>query len=389
MNKKIFLVLISGFLVLFLSIGALMGKTTGQDDAYGYLSIFSNILQLVNKNYVEPVSTDHVMDSAVTSMVENLDPDSFFLKASDVNEYKKTLDQDQNAAGVGLTLSKRMGMVVVVSVDKGSSAQENKIEPGDSLRTVNDQYVQDLPIYKVTHLLKGPSGSTVTISLFESALEKPKELKLVRKAITAPYVQSYVVQPRIGYIAVRHLLPGVESEVEGKLSAYKQQGIDRLILDLRGCTEPNQDEAVKVAELFVGAAPIVQISGRTGTAEKLNGKGQPQYKGDLLVLTDGTTAGASEIVAGAIQDSGLGKTFGTRTFGRGGIQKLIPAGDNFLVLTTQKYLTPKGRVILNNGIEPSIPYKPALSDESTEDTDLLLNQAIDYLKYPAELEKAA
>jgi carboxyl-terminal processing protease len=135
----------------------------------------------------------------------------------------------------------------------------------------------------------------------------------------------------------------------------------------------------------VGNNVIAQISGREGPAKKIMGSGTPVYKGEILVVTDFTTAGSAEILAGAIQDSGAGKVFGLRTFGRGGIQELVPAGSNWLVLTTQKYLTPKGKMILTNGIDPSIPYKEEVrAADTTEDVDPLLDQAIDYLRHPAE-----
>src|SRR5262245_15783589 len=172
--------------------------------------IFSNILHLVDANYVEEVDFNKVMDSAMYGMVENLDPESFFVKGTDVEEYKKELEENRNKAGVGISVSKRFGLVTVIAVEKGSSAFENKIKAGDSLRSVNDQYVQDLPIYKIDNLLDGAPGTQVKISLFKGANEKPENFTLVRKAITKPYIESFVAQPRIGYIRINHLLPGVE-----------------------------------------------------------------------------------------------------------------------------------------------------------------------------------
>ena len=162
------------------------------------------------------------------------------------------------------------------------------------------------------------------------------------------------------------------------------QGVDRLILDVRSCVEEDQDPAVKVADLFMPQTTIVQISGRDGVIQKISGDSKVAYKGQLLVLTDFTTAGGAEIVAGAIQDAGTGKVFGVRTYGRGGIQKLLPAGNNYIVLTTQKYVTPKGKVILNNGIDPAIPFKDDLkSADIKADEDRMLNKAIDYFRHPA------
>jgi len=275
-------------------------------------------------------------------------------------------------------------LVTVIAVEKGSSAYENKIKAGDSLRSVNDQYVQDLPIYKIDTLLDGAPGTQVKISLFKGANEKPENFTLVRKSITRPYIESFVAQPRIGYIRINHLLPGVETEIEKKLADFQSQGVDRLILDVRSCIEELQDPAVKVADLFLPQTTIVQISGRDGVIQKISGDSKVAFKGQLLILTDFTTAGGAEIIAGAIQDAGTGKIMGLRTYGRGGIQKLLPAGDNYVVLTTQKYVTPKGKVILNNGIDPSMPFKDDLksADATKPDEDRMLNKAIDYFRHP-------
>ncbi len=384
MRKKFYIITLSGFLVLFLSIGALLARSNPRDKTYSYLTIFSNILHLVDANYVEEVDFNKVMDSAMYGMVENLDPESFFVKGADVDEYKKELQENRSKAGVGISVSKRFGLVSVIAVEKGSSAFENKIKAGDSIRSVNDQYVQDLPLYKIDSLLDGAPGTQVKISLFKGANEKPENFTLVRKAVTRPYIESFVAQPRIGYIRINHLLPGVESEIEKKLADFQGQGVDRLILDVRSCVEEDQDPAVKVADLFMPQTTIVQISGRDGVIQKISGDSKVAFKGQLLILTDFTTAGGAEIVAGAIQDAGTGKVFGVRTYGRGGIQKLLPAGNNYIVLTTQKYVTPKGKVILNNGIDPAIPFKDDLKSADVKaDEDRMLNKAIDYFRHPA------
>jgi carboxyl-terminal processing protease len=385
LRKKIYVITISGFLVLFLSIGALLARSNPRDKTYSYLTIFSNILHLVDSNYVEEVNFDKVMDSALYGMVENLDPESFFVKGQDLDRYKKETEANKNRAGVGITISKRFGLVTIIAVEKGSSAFENKIKAGDSIRSVGDQYVQDMPIYKIYGLLNGAPGSQVKVSMFRGATEKPEDFLLSRRAITHPYIESYVVQPRIGYIRVLRLLPGVESEIEKKLADFQGQNVNRLILDLRSCADDNQDAAIKVADLFVPQTTIVQISGRDGVVQKISGDNKVAYKGELLMLADFTTAGGAEIVAGAIQDAGTGKILGVRTYGRGGIQKLLPAGENYVVLTTQKYVTPKGKVILNNGIDPAVPFKEDIKSADVKpDDDRMLNRAIDYFRHPQE-----
>lgn len=385
MGKKVGLIVGSSSLVIFLFVGAMLARAGAKDNSYTYLTIFSNVLHLIDGNYVESVDFDKLMDSAVHGMVESLDSDSFFLKGQELEEYKKELDEMRNRSGVGLTLSRRYGMITVVAVDKGSSAAENKIQPGDYIRSIDDQYVQNMPLYRIYYMLKGAPGTQVKLSLYESALEKPKDLTLTRRVVTKPYLESYIAQPKIGYIGIHHLLPGVDAEVAAKINWLNQQGTDGLILDLRGCTEEDQDLAVKVASLFVGPAVITQISDRDGKIQKIMGSGNALYKGTLLVLIDYTTAGSSELIAGAIQDAGAGKGFGTRTYGRGGIQKMIPAGENYVVLTTQKYLTPRGKLILTNGVDPTTQYQEEVKKATDSgDTDRMLNKAIESLRHPAE-----
>lgn len=200
-----------------MSIGALLARTNPKDNGYAYLTIFSNVMHLVDQNYVEDVDFNKVMDSALHGMVENLDPESFFIKGNDIENYKKEIEENKSKAGVGLTVSRRMGMVMVVAVEKGSSADQNNIKAGDFIRSVNDQYVQPLPTYKINSLIKGPAGTSVKISIFKSALEKPEDFNLVRKATRRPYMESYVAQENIGYIGIHHLLAGVDSDIDRKL----------------------------------------------------------------------------------------------------------------------------------------------------------------------------
>ena len=375
----------SGVVVLFTSIGALLARNAPNTSPYSYLTIFTNVLHLVDNNYVEDVDFNKVMDSAMYGMVESLDSESYFIKGKDIDQYKKEIELLATQAGPGLTIARRFGMVVIVAVEKGSSADAKKIKAGDFIRSINGQYVQGIPLYRIYQLMKGNAGTEVKLSMFRGSLEKPEDFMLVRQAVSKPYSESYVIQQNIGYIAIRHLLPGVETEIEKKLEAFQRQGIQKLILDLRGCTEENQDTAIKVSDLFLKAVPIVQIAGREGVTKKITGDARSLFSGEMIVLVDYTSAGGTEIIAGAIQDSGIAKTFGTRTFGRGGIQKLLPAGENWVVLTTQKYLTPKGRPILGVGIEPSIPYKDDVkSADQKEGEDRLLNGAIEKLRHPAE-----
>ena len=232
--------------------------------------------------------------------------------------------------------------------------------------------------------MKGDPGTEAKISVFRGSLEKPEDFSLARRSVAKPYVESYVIQQKIGYISIHHLLPGTENEIEKKLETFQRQGIQKLILDLRACADEDQDAAVKVADLFVGNAPIVQINGREGLVKKITGEPHTAYSGELLVLMDYTTSGGAEIVAAAIQDAGTGHGFGTRSFGRGGIQKLLPAGDNWVVLTTQKYVSPKGKSLMN-GVDPETIYREDVkSADQQEGEDRMLNKAIEKLRHPEQ-----
>jgi carboxyl-terminal processing protease len=363
----------------------MLARANPNGSPYGYLTIFTNVLHLVDSNYVEEVNFNKVMDSAMYGMVESLDSESFFIKGKEIEQYRKEIEALKGQAGIGLTIARRLGMIIVVAVEKGSPADEKKIKAGDFIRSINDQYVQGVPLYRIYQQLKGAPGTEVKLSIFRGSLESPEDYVLVRRQITKPYIESYVIQPKIGYIRIMHLLPGVETEIQKKLEVFARQGIQKMIFDLRSCTEEDEALAVKVADLFVPTTPIVQISGRQGVVKKISGQADKHFEGELLVLIDYTTAAGAEIIAGAIQDAGVGKAYGSRTFGRGGIQTLLPAGQNWVVLTTQKYLTPKGKSILANGIEPLVPYKEDLkSADKEEGQDRMLNGAIEILRHPAQ-----
>ncbi len=264
MNRKSLLMVLSGAVVLFTSVGALLARSAPNSSPYSYLTIFTNVIHLVDSNYVEEVDFNKVMDSAMYGMVESLDSESYFIKGKEIDQYKKEIEALASQAGVGLTIARRFGMVVVVAVEKGSSAEEKKIKAGDFIRSIDGQYVQGIPLYRIYQQMKGNPGTEVKMSVFRGSLEKPEDYVLVRRGVSKPYTESYIVQQKIGYIGVRHLLPGVETEIEKKLDVFQRQGVQKLILDLRGCTEEDQDVAIKVSDLFIPAVPIVQIAGRQG-----------------------------------------------------------------------------------------------------------------------------
>ena len=154
MKRKSLLVVTSGIVVLFVSVGALLARATPGSNSYNYLTIFTNVIHLVDSNYVEEVDFNKVMDSAMYGMVESLDSESYFIKGQDIDQYKKEIEALPKQAGVGLTVARRFGMVVVVAVEKGSSADENKVKAGDFIRSINDQYVQAIPLYRIYQQLK-------------------------------------------------------------------------------------------------------------------------------------------------------------------------------------------------------------------------------------------
>jgi len=348
------------FLVLFvLLLCGFMGAVFGQrasavegssdGEIRDNLKEFTQVYDLVEKNYAEPVNPDKaIYNGAIPGMLRVLDPHSNFF---DPKQYA-LLREDQRGKyyGVGMSVGPRNNKVIVIAPFVGTPAYKAGIRPGDVIAAVDGKPCDNMTTSEVADLLKGAKGTTVHITIIREGAEKPLEFTVVRDEIPRYSVDlAFEIRPGIGYMHVNGFTETTEHEVAQALDNFQSQGeVKGLILDLRQNPGGLLSEGVGVADKFLHKGQVIVSHHGRNSPEKVyraaHGNGGKDYP--LVVLVNRGTASAAEIVSGAIQDHDRGLVVGESTFGKGLVQTVYPLSENTgLALTTAKYYTPSGRLI--------------------------------------------
>jgi carboxyl-terminal processing protease len=348
-------VLIIAFLALCGFLGMLFAQRTsvvphdGDSDVSDSLKQFTEVYDIVEQNYAEPVSADKaIYNGAIPGMLHVLDPHSNFFDPKSYSLLRE--DQRGKYYGVGMTVGPRNNKVIVIAPFVGTPAYRAGIHPGDIIVAVDGKPTDNMNTSDVADLLKGPKGTTVHITILREGNDKPLEFAVVRDEIPRYSVDlHFLIRPGIGYMHVSGFNETTEKEVQDALDSFNQQGeMKGLILDLRQNPGGLLNEGVGVADKFLHKGQlIVSHHGRSSPERRYtaaHGNGGHDYP--LVVLVNRGTASAAEIVAGAIQDHDRGLILGEVTFGKGLVQTVYPlSNDTGLALTTAKYYTPSGRLI--------------------------------------------
>lgn len=339
--------------------------------SYEKLKVFSEIFSLVESNYVESVGSDELIEGAIKGMVKALDPHSSYLPPK---SYKNMLvDTSGKFGGLGIEISVRKGLLTVVSPIEDTPAFNAGIKAGDKIIKIEDESTLDMTLTDAVNRLRGETGSPVTITVFRESLEAPKEFTIVRAIIKVRSVVSKVYRNDIGYVKIRSFSKNTSKDLDAALAEFAVKGVTKLVLDVRNNPGGLLNQAVEVSDRFLKKENlIVYTKGRTDeqnmrftTHDKVKRVTYP-----MIILVNGGSASASEIVAGALQDLGRAVILGTTTFGKGSVQTIIPLTDgSALRLTTARYYTPSGRVIQENGITPDIIVEMPLEKEVEEEDD--------------------
>lgn len=325
----------------------------GDGDIRDSLRSFTQVYEVVQKNYAEPVSPDKaIYNGAIPGMLRVLDPHSNFF---DPKAYAALREEQRGKYyGVGMQVGPRNNKVIVIAPFTGAPAYRAGIRPGDVIVAVDGKPTDNMSTSDVAELLKGPKGTTVKITVLREGSDKPLDFNVVRDEIPRYSVDvHFIIRPGIGYIHVSGFQETTEHEVAQALDEFGD--IHGLILDLRQNPGGLLSEGVGVADKFVKKGAVIVSHHGRASAEKVykaaHGNGGKEYP--LVVLVNRGTASAAEIVAGAIQDHDRGLIVGETTFGKGLVQTVYPLSENTgLALTTAKYYTPSGRLIQReyNGI---------------------------------------
>jgi len=344
-------------------------SAVGRQD-YESLEAFSNILSIVKKNYVEDVETKNLVNGAINGMLSSLDPHSAYLTP----DLYKDLQSDTQGrfGGLGIEISVKGGMLTVVSPIEDTPAFKAGIKPGDQIFKIEDEFTKDMSLVDAVKRMRGLKGTKINLTIRREGAADLIDVSLVRDIIRVQSVKSRSLEPGYGYVRLAQFQERSDRDVQRALEklAAEKSGIKGLVLDLRNNPGGLLNQAVRVSDLFLDSGMIVYTDGRIESQKQ---KFFAQKDGTwmdfpLVVLVNGGSASASEIVAGALQDHKRAVVLGTKSFGKGSVQTILPLDDNSaLRLTTARYFTPKGRSIQATGIVPDIVIENVVLQDGKPD----------------------
>jgi carboxyl-terminal processing protease len=324
--------------------------------------------QRIKISYVDPVEDDVLIRGAIDGMLAALDPHSQYLDGEDLERLETMIDG--NYQGLGISVQMDDGAVKVVSPFKGSPADKAGLKSGDYITHIDGHLIYGLELDDAVKQMRGPTGSTVKLSIFRPGRDEPFDVSVTRGTIELEPVTHELKDGNIGYISVNEFSRDVGADVAAAIADMRGKTGNRLaglVLDLRKNPGGSLEEAVTLSDLFLTSGDIVSQRGRN-RSDSIYYPAERAYRGDaapgvpMIVLIDAGSASASEIVAGALQDQHRALIMGERSFGKGSVQTLLPlTKDSALKLTTARYYTPSGRSVQEGGIQPDIRV-PQLSD---------------------------
>jgi carboxyl-terminal processing protease len=340
---------------------------------YKNLKIFNEILDMVQKNYVEPIEQKTLIQGAINGMMKSLDPHSSFMTASMYKELE--VETRGSFGGIGIEITLLKDVLTVVSPIEDTPAFIAGIKAGDQIIRIDGKSTKDITIMEAVSKLRGPKDTKVTLTIMRENLAKPKDVVITRSIIRIKSIKARMYEGQIGYIRIASFQEKTVDELKKALKNLDgpTHSLKGLILDMRNNPGGLLNQAVEISDAFLKAGMIVSTRGKI---KKLENKFAAKDNGDeplcpIVILVNEGTASAAEIVSGALQDNRRAIIVGTQTFGKGSVQTVIPLEDgSALKLTTAKYYTPNGRSIQAEGITPDIMIKfhrPTEEKENAED----------------------
>jgi carboxyl-terminal processing protease len=361
---KLWLVLLIA--VIFWTVGSGFYRNLSADNAETYkgLKLFSDVIELVEDNYVDPVDPKELIEKAIQGMVHSLDPHSALLSPDDFKELQ--VDTQGEFTGIGVSITMKDGFVTVISPIEGTPAYKAGIKAGDKIIKVNGKTAGDLR--QAVKMIRGPKGTEVVVTIAREEVKKPIDFKIVRDIIPVESVKTAVLKPGYGYVWITNFRENTTDDLVSGLEKLESAKVPLkgLILDLRDDPGGLLDQAIKVSDLFIEKGTILSIKGRGGKNTQIYKASENTIKRDypIVLLINGGSASASEIVAGALQDHKRALILGTTSFGKGSVQSVEKLRDGYgLKLTIARYYTPSGRSIQAKGIQPDIVVKRKFIDK--------------------------
>jgi carboxyl-terminal processing protease len=356
--------------------------SAGRFNPYQKLGVFTKVLSYIETHYVEDLSETELMYGAARGLTDVLDPHSRFMDPDEYGRLKKETEGNEEIEGIGIDVEKRKNHFVIISPIEGSPAAKAGIEPGDIIKRVDGVDISTLEFDEAVARMQGPGGSEVTLVIERRARDMTFRIRRAKYEVKA--VEGHLLDDGVAYVKLRVFAAGVDQTLDKLLDqmAAKSPGksLRGMVLDLRRNPGGLLDQGIRVADLFISEGLIVKTVGKGGhVMDEAKAHSKGTWSGfPMMVLVDGATASAAEIVAGALQDHNRAVVLGTQTFGKGSVQTVIdldgcggkPCG---LKLTVARYYTPKGRSIQGQGITPNVvveatapPIDPTEADTPRE-----------------------
>ncbi len=379
----LFFIVLALIFLFFFSSDAL-GRRMGHESFYKDLGLFTEVMGIIKSDYVEDVGTVRLVEGALKGMLRSLDPYSQYLDAGQYEDLK--IDTSGEFAGLGLEVSDKRGVLHVITPLDGSPAEQAGVKPGDAIIKIDGLSTRDLSLAEAVRKMRGQPGTAVVLTLMREGENQWMEIKIPRARVEVKSIrEAKRLESGVGYIRLSAFQEKSGEDLARALLDLKNQDCKGLILDVRNNSGGLLTAAVDVAEQFVPEGKvIVSTKGRhPRKSATYVSKNKAIYSdGPLVVLVNKGSASGAEILAGAIQDHGLGRIVGSQTFGKGSIQSLVPLpGGAALRLTTSRYYTPKGRLIHEKGITPDIVVEPS---QEKNGPDRVLLRALEAMEERAQ-----
>src|SRR6202162_4351062 len=376
-------------LLLTLSLGGgVASKSNEQAATYEQLRLFTEVLSIVQNQYVDEVAPKELIYSAIKGTLRGLDPHSSFLDPESYRE--RQVETSGSFGGLGIEITLRDDILTVVSPIDGTPAHRAGIQAGDRIVKIDGLATKDMQLSDAVKKTRGKPATKVTISIVREGLSEPKDFEIQREQIRVHSVRTQDLGGGIGYIKLRQFQEQTAHDLDQVLEKFAKDGVKAVVLDLRNTPGGLLTSAAEVTEKFVEDGKLVVYTEGRGRNQNMRFSAHAKKAYNtipMVVLVNQGSASASEIVAGALQDYGRAIVVGTQTFGKGSVQTIIPLSDGSgLRLTTAKYFTPKGRSIHGKGITPDIVVEVP-KDPNAKPPQLPLDPA-EELKKDVQLQRA-
>lgn len=380
-KKRIAFLSLSVALLVTLLAGAMFGQSAQKANVYRYLSIFSEVFDLVRSNYVEPVQSDQLMEGAFSGVTDAIDEFSYYVPPAQMAAYKNFQDVEDN--GLGLIVTRRFGYAFVISPVAGSPAEKAGLSRGDFIEAIDGVSTQKMAVWQVRTALN--KNRPVKLQVLRGG-ETKRETVTVTPATFHPVAPTAETISGVAYIKVPYFEQGSAAKFRAALEDARTRNVRKLIVDLRGNAGGSVEEAITAADELLTSGLITSLEGRKVEPKRWQASRDTAYDGEIQVLTDPSTAGGAEVFAAAVRGNNRGKLVGATTYGKAIVQKFIalPSGGG-VQMTVAHYTTPDLKAITETGIKPDVTVDlsgqairdPEAKGKPRDEEDLILGKALE------------